>query len=106
MEGNKIILNYNFDGTDDFNTFWYQTVRELREYWWDIDFNKLYILVGAGINPSVSMYCINLDNKDVKYYDEIQLWSSENINKQLSYIYYETTTVAGGGMDDFMKTCI
>lgn len=95
LENDKIVLSHNFFGNDDINTFWYYTVEELAEYWWDLDFGKLYILIGPATRPSMDIFCVDLENKQVQEYDKIKFWSNEVINKEFGYIYFENSVFTG-----------
>ncbi len=66
---------------------WDPDIMELQDYWWDMEFNKLYILTNPNINPVSNIYCIDLTKEDITYYDTIRC-SSENINKNTNYIYF------------------
>jgi|GEM_PF-1903413 len=88
IEDNKLIISYDFNKNDDINTFWQNTIVELGQYWWDLEFNKLYIFISSGINPMYSIYCADLNTKEVKYYGSVKLhyFQMKDINKESSYI--------------------
>lgn len=88
IEDDKLIISYDFNKNDDINTFWQNTIVELGQYWWDLEFNKLYIFISSGINPMYSIYCADLNTKEVKYYGSVKLhyFQMKDINKELSYI--------------------
>gem|GEM_PF-61689 len=66
---------------------WESDIMELQDYWWDMEFNKLYILTGRNINPVSDIYCVDLDKGDITYYDTIRC-NLRNINKNTNYIYF------------------
>lgn len=78
-----ILLGYSIQ----FDMPWDEDIMELQEYWWDLEFNKMYILVGPNVNPVSHIYCIDLSSRDVTYYDTVR-YNLENINKQTNYIYF------------------
>ncbi len=79
-----IMLSYLFESD---GIAWDPDFMELQDFWWDIDFNKLYILVGPNINPVSDIYCVDLEEVEISYYDTIRI-DLKNINKTVNYIYY------------------
>lgn len=67
---------------------WDDDIMELQDYWWDLDFNKLYLTIGPNIYPSTKIFCVNLISKDVELYDTVVQYNPENINKKTNYIYF------------------
>lgn len=95
VENDKIIIDYKFRDNDDINTFWYKTIIEMGPYWWDTEFNKLYILEDPSINSTSFIYCVDLKNKKVEHYGSFKydhLW--KNINKEFSYIYSDDSKIS------------
>ncbi|QSX05766.1 hypothetical protein JYG23_14045 [Sedimentibacter sp. zth1] len=95
LENNKMIINYNYEGTDDIDTFWHVTVGDLLSYWWDKDFNTIYILPGPTTFPRADIYRVDLDKKKVTSLGSIKLFLEKTINKDSSYILYDDSVFTG-----------
>lgn len=98
IENDKLIVNYNLIGNDDINTFWQfnNGFYSFGPYWWDLELNKLYIILTWNLTSTVNLYCVNLESGKVEDYGDIRYrpWLTE-LNKDLSYICTENSIFTG-----------
>ena len=104
VENDKIIIDYKIQGNDDINKFWTYTVLEQGPCWWDLEFNKLYVMLENSINPLADIYCVDLINKNVEKYDTIKYSSRITaMNKVLNYICTENSVFTGSYLSNLEK---